>query len=125
MRTSSILLITASLTVLIVGVLNQFQIGMELFGDHGAFLISSITASIISALLSYKVGFTLDAFDLKGRLSGLALFLWLMFAFDFVFQFDFMFNNTENNNPSFAVLFVLLPVLFLYYKKAKDSKSKT
>tara|TARA_Y100000034_G_C6792479_1_gene354921 strand:- start:559 stop:936 length:378 start_codon:yes stop_codon:yes gene_type:complete len=125
MRISSIFLILAIFTVLAVGVLNQFQIGRELFGDKGAFVISSITASALSGLLSYKVGYSLDALDLKGRLSGLALFLWLMFAFDFVFQYDFIFNDTGSNRASYIVLLGLSPVLFLYYTKAKTGKGKT
>lgn len=58
--------------------------------------------------------------DIKGRFSGLALFLWLLLVFDLVFGFNVFFVEYSNNFGSFVTLFLLSPIVILLYKKGRQ-----
>ena len=119
MKISSLILILASISVLVISITNQFEFGKMFFGMKGAFLLASFCASIIASTVSYRVGYKLDLLDLKGKIASLALFLWLMLAFDLVFFLGGPFSDEEGPTPWFITLLALSPVLYLYYRRIK------
>ncbi|MDO6447208.1 hypothetical protein Q4493_15660 [Colwellia sp. 1_MG-2023] len=120
MKISNILLILAIVTALAAGVFYQFQIGYSFFSEIGIFILVGFSSLVISAVLTCRVGYTLDVFDLKGRLACLTLFIWLTFEFDFIFNLPYMYNGIGIQKVNYIMLFGLSPILILYYKKGKQ-----
>ncbi|WPC75910.1 hypothetical protein [Vibrio porteresiae] len=120
MRISNFIFSLASFIAVSVGLANRLGLVSGTFGLNEAFLISGFSASVIASCICYKVGYTLAAMDIKGRFSGLALFLWLLLVFDLVFGFNVFFVEYSNNFGSFVTLFLLSPIVILLYKKGRQ-----
>lgn len=120
MRISNLIFSLASFIAVCAGLANRLGVVSNTSGTNEAFLILGFSASVIASCMCYKVGFTMDAMDIKGRLSGLALFLWFLLIFDLAFGFKVFFDEYSNSIGSYVTLFLLSPIVILFYKKYRQ-----
>ncbi len=56
---------------------------------------------------------------LQGKLSSLALFIWLTLALDLILNVQVLFNEKENTTIGYSGLVLLSPIVYFYYYKLK------